>query len=324
MAMRICIVGAGAIGGSIAARIAANTGHQVSVLARGKQLDAIQRNGLTLIVRDRRVTVSVRAASDPADLGPHDIVILALKAYSLAAVAPRLAPLLRADSVLVPVQNGVPWWYFYREGGKLDGARLAAIDPDGALWSALDPRQVVGAVTYAGATVPEPGVIDLSYDETMVFGEPDGTRSARLERVAGLFRDAGFKTETTEAIRKTIWLKLWGNATVNPVSILAHTTVDRLIEDALVKQTLTDAMIEIQAIAGKLGIVFDVTLEQRFVQTAGLGAFRTSMLQDLEAGRPLEIDALVGVVVELAHKLDVRVPVMETLHALARLRGNVA
>jgi 2-dehydropantoate 2-reductase len=322
MATKICIVGAGAIGGSIAARIAANTRHEVSVLARGKQLDAIQRNGLTLIVRGRRVTVPVRASSDPAALGPHDIVILALKAYSLAAVAPGLAPLLRPDTVIVPVQNGVPWWYFYQEGGKLDGARLDAIDPDGALWTALDPRQVVGAVTYAGATVPEPGVIDLSYDETMVFGEPDGTRSARLERVAGLFRDAGFKTETTEAIRKTIWLKLWGNATVNPVSILAHTTVDRLIEDALVKQTLTDAMIEIQAIAGKLGIVFDVTLEQRFVQTAGLGAFRTSMLQDLEAGRPLEIDALVGVVVELAHKLDVRAPVIETLHALARLRGN--
>jgi 2-dehydropantoate 2-reductase len=322
MAMTICIVGAGAIGGSIAARLAANTGHKVSVLARGAQLDAIRRSGLTLITRDRRLTAPVRASSEPAELGPHDIVVLALKAYSLAAVAPGLAPLLQRDSVIVPVQNGVPWWYFYREGGQLDGARLAAIDPDGALWAALDPRRVVGAVTYAGATVPEPGVIDLSYDETMVFGEPDGTRSARLAAVAGLFAEAGFKTEATETIRKTIWLKLWGNATVNPVSILAHTTVDRLITDPLVKQTLSDAMLEVQAVAAKLGVAFDVTLEQRFVQTAGLGAFRTSMLQDLEAGRPLEIDALVGVVVELADKLGVHVPVMRTLHALARLRGT--
>ena len=323
MLMKVCIVGAGAIGGSMAARIAANTGHTVSVLARGKQLAAIKARGLTLLVGGQRLTASVRASDDPAALGPHDMVVLALKAYSLAPIAPRLKPLLTPDSVIVPVQNGVPWWYFYKEGGVLDGTRLTTIDPDGALWAALDPRQVVGAVTYAGATVPEPGVIDLSYDEVKVFGEPDGSRSARLDRVTRLFAEAGFKTEATQSIRKTIWLKLWGNATVNPVSILGFTTVDRMLADPRVKQTLTDAMIEMQAIAAKLGIEFDVTLEYRFEQTAGLGAFKTSMLQDLEAGRPLEIDALVGVVVELAHKLGVRAPVMETLHALAGLRAAV-
>jgi 2-dehydropantoate 2-reductase len=320
--MKICIVGAGAIGGSIAARIAANTEHAVSVLARGKQLAAIQNRGLTLIVGGERCIAKPRAAADPAALGPQDMIILALKAYSLAPVAPSLTKLLTRDSVIVPVQNGVPWWYFYREGGVLDGTRLRTIDPDGALWAALDPCQVVGAVTYAGAAVPEPGVIDLSCDEIMVFGEPDGTHSARLARVTELFAKAGFKTEATDAIRKVIWLKLWGNATVNPVSILAMTTVDRLLADPRVKHTLATAMTEVQAVATKLGIAFDVTLEERFVQTAGLGAFKTSMLQDLEAGRPLEVDALVGVVVELAHKLGVPVPVMETLHALAGLRGR--
>ena len=322
--MRICIVGAGAIGGSIAARIAATTGHTVSVVARGRQLEAIRQRGLTLLVGGERLHAAPNASDDPAALGPHDIVILGLKAYSLAALAPRLKPLLRRDSVIVPVQNGIPWWYFYKEGGPLDGTRLKSIDPDGALWAALEPAQVIGAVTYAGATVPEPGVINLSYDEAKVFGEPDGTRSARLETVVGLFRDAGFKTQATDTIRKTIWLKLWGNATVNPVSILALTTMDRLLGDPGVKQTLANAMLEVQAVAGRLGITFDVTLEQRFAQAAGLGAFKTSMLQDLEAGRPLEIDALVGVVVELAHRLDVRIPVMETVHALAALRAAVA
>jgi 2-dehydropantoate 2-reductase len=322
--MKICIVGAGAIGGSIAARLAANTGHAVSVLARGRQLAAIRARGLTLLVGGQRLTAALNASDDPAALGPHDVVILGLKAYSLAALAPRLKPLLRRDSVIVPVQNGIPWWYFYKEGGPLDGTRLRAIDPDGALWAALDPAQVIGAVTYAGATVPEPGVIDLSFDEAKVLGEPDGTRSARLETVVGLFKDAGFKAQATDTIRKTIWLKLWGNATVNPVSILARTTMDKLLGDPGVRQTLANAMLEVQAVAARLGITFDVTLEQRFAQAAGLGAFKTSMLQDLEAGRPLEIDALVGVVIELAHRLDVRVPVMETVHALAALRAAVA
>ena len=320
--MRICIVGPGAIGGSIANRFAAHTGEDVSLLARGASLEAIRKNGVTLIVGGQRSTVPVRASASPAELGPQDVVILAVKAYSLAALAPALTPLLTRDTVVVPVQNGIPWWYFYKEGGRLDGTRLAAIDPDGAIERALPSRQAIGAVTYAGARVPEPGVVDLTLDELMLFGEPDGTRSPRLARTIALFEKAGFKCEATTEIRKAIWLKMWGNATMNPVSALAHATIDRMLGDPAVKATLAAAMLEVRAVAGALGLTFQVTLDQRFAQAAELGAFKTSMLQDLEAGRALEIEALVGVVVELAHKLDVTVPVMETVYALTRLRGQ--
>jgi 2-dehydropantoate 2-reductase len=320
--MRICIVGAGAIGGSIAQRFAAHTGQDVSVLARGAALEAIRRHGVTLIVGGQRTTTPVRAAASAAELGPQEVVILALKAYSLAAVAPTLTPLLTRDTVIVPVQNGIPWWYFYKEGSRLDGSRLTSIDPDGAIERALPARQAVGAVTYAGARVPEPGVVDLTLDELMLFGEPDGSSSARLAQVIGLFEQAGFKCQATPEIRKAIWLKLWGNATMNPVSVLAHATIDRLIGDPAVRATLADAMQEVRAVAGALGLSFELTIEQRFAQAADLGAFKTSMLQDLEAGRPIEIEALVGVVVELAHKLDLKVPVLETIYALTRLRAS--
>jgi 2-dehydropantoate 2-reductase len=322
--MRICIVGPGAIGGSIANRFAAHTGEDVAVLARGAALEAIRQNGVTLIVGGRRSSVPVRASASPAELGPQDMVILAVKAYSLAALAPALAPLVTPDTVVVPVQNGIPWWYFYQEGGRLDGTRLAAIDPEGAIERALPSRQAVGAVTYAGARVPEPGVIDLTLDELMLFGEPDATRSPRLARTIALFEKAGFKCQATAEIRKAIWLKMWGNATMNPVSVLAHATIDRMLGDPAVKATLSAAMLEVRAVAGALGLSFEMTLDQRFAQAAELGAFKTSMLQDLEAGRALEIEALVGVVVELAHKLDVTVPVMETVYALTRLRGQRA
>ncbi len=319
--MKICIVGAGAIGGSIAHRFAAHTVEDVAVLARGATLEAVRRRGVTLVVGGTRATVPVRAEASPAALGAHDIVILAVKAYSIAALAPALAPLVTPDTVVVPVQNGVPWWYFYKEGGRLDGTRLTSIDPDGAIERALPSRQAIGAVTYAGAAVPEPGVVDLTLDELMLFGEPDGTRSARLAKVVALFEQAGFKCQATAEIRNAIWLKLWGNASMNPVSVLAHATIDRLIGDPAVKATLAAAMLEVRAVAGALGLSFGLTVEQRFAQAATLGAFKTSMLQDLEAGRPLELDALVGVVVELARKLDVTVPVMETLYALTRLRA---
>jgi len=319
--MKICIVGPGAIGGSIANRFAAHTGENVAVLARGAALDALRRNGVTLIVGGRRTTVPVRASANPAELGPQDVVILAVKAYSLAALAPSLVPMLTPDTVVVPVQNGIPWWYFHKEGGRLDGSRLMAIDPDGAIERALPSRQAVGAVTYAGARVPAPGVIDLTLDELMLFGEPDGTSSPRLTRTIGLFEQAGFKCQATPEIRKAIWLKMWGNATMNPVSVLANATIDRMLGDPAVKATLAAAMLEVRAVAGALGLSFELTLDQRFAQAAELGAFKTSMLQDLEAGRALEIEALVGVVVELAHKLDVKVPVMETVYALTRLRG---
>lgn len=318
--MKICIVGAGAIGGLMANRLA-RAGADVSLVARGAQLAAIARRGVTLIERDQTSTAAVQAIKDPGALGPQDMVVLALKAYSLADLAPALRTLLRPDTVILPVQNGIPWWYFHRAGGPLEGARLQAIDPTGAIWDALDPARVVGAVTYSGASVIEPGTVRLALDAAFVFGEPDGTASARLARIVELFARAGFKTEATHEIRRVIWLKLWGNGTVNPVSVLTGTTVDRMIGDARVKAILGSAMVEVRSVAERLGISFDFTIDQRFEQTARLGAFKTSMLQDFEAGRPLEIEAIVGVVVELAQRLGLSVPVMETIYGLTRLRG---
>ncbi|MBV8166892.1 MAG: 2-dehydropantoate 2-reductase [Alphaproteobacteria bacterium] len=319
--MKVCIVGPGAIGGSIAHRFAALKDLEVCVLARGAHLAAIQRDGLTMIERGARATVRVGAAQDPAALGAQDVVILALKAYSLTGVAPTLAPLLKPDTVVVSVQNGIPWWYTHRAGGALDGQRLEAVDPGGVIGAALDPSRVLGAVTYGGARVPEPGVIDLSFDEVMVLGEPDGSASRRLATVAELFARSGFKTETSDDIRKVIWMKLWGNATMNPASVLVQTTMDRMIHDPAVKATLAQAMVEVREVAGALGFTFELSIEKRFEQALALGAFKTSMLQDLEAGRPLEIEALVGIVVELARKVAVKVPVIETFYSLARLRG---
>jgi 2-dehydropantoate 2-reductase len=321
--MKVCVFGAGAIGGVLAARLAA-AGSEVSVVARGRQLDAIATRGLTLVEDGKRWTVPVRASSKAAELGPQDVVVIATKAHSLAASREAIDALIGPDTVLVPAQNGIPWWYFFKEGGRFDGERVAAVDPDGALWRALAPHRVVGCVVYIGAEVIEPGVIVPSAGRRFILGEPDGSASRRLEGIAASWREAGFDIETTPRIREAIWVKLWGNLAMNPISVLTHATMDRMIGDPGVNRVLRGLMEEGQRVGEALGIDFGTDVPTRIKMAARLGAFRTSMLQDLDAGRPLEVDALLGAVTEIGSRLGVPTPLVDTVYALARLRGTRA
>jgi len=318
--VKVAVFGAGAVGGLIAARLAL-AGLPVSVVARGAHLEAMREHGLRLRSRHSDRTAAIEAVDDTAALGPQDIVILATKAHALLDAAPAIARLLGSDTVLVPAQNGIPWWYFHRAGPPFDGEKVAAVDPDGNLLRDLPPRQVVGCVVYVGAAVPAPGVVDHSSGERFVFGEPDGAMTDRLARVAALFRRAGFEAETTPRIRDAVWLKLWGNLSMNPVSALTQATTDRLLGDPRVRALLRTLMEEAAEVAQRLGIRFDVTVEERLRLAERLGAFKNSMLQDLEAGRSLETDSLLGAVAELGRKVGVTTPMIDAVEALVRLLG---
>lgn len=318
--MKITVFGAGAVGGLLAARMAL-AGLPVAIVARGPHLAAIRERGLRLRARGGDRTVRVEATDRPEELGPQDLVIVATKGHALPAAAPGIARLLGPDTVLVPAQNGIPWWYFHRAGPPFDGAAVHAVDPDGTLLALLPPPRVVGCVVYVGAAVPAPGVVDHSSGERFVLGEPDGTMSDRLQRVATIFRDAGFEAETTPRIRDAIWLKLWGNLSVNPVSVLTQATTDRLLADPDVRRLLRLLMEEAARVAAALGVRFETTAEERLRLAEQLGAFKTSMLQDLEAGRSLETAPLLGAVAELGRKVGVATPTLDAIEALVRLRG---
>jgi 2-dehydropantoate 2-reductase len=318
--VKIAVFGAGAVGGLIAARFAL-AGLPLAVVARGPHLKAIRERGLRLRTRESDRTAKIAATDDAAELGAQDLVIIGTKAHTLPAAAPSLAHLIGPDTVLVPAQNGIPWWYFHRAGPPFEGEVVRAVDPDGTLMQKLPPARVVGCVVYVGAAVPAPGVIDHSSGERFVLGEPDGATSERLEWVAGLFRQADFEAETTPRIRDAVWLKLWGNLSMNPVSVLAQATADRLLADDGVRQLLRLLMEEAARVASGLGIGFETTADQRLRLAERLGAFKTSMLQDLEAGRPLETAPLLGAVAELGRKVGVATPMLDAIEALVRLRG---
>jgi 2-dehydropantoate 2-reductase len=319
--VRITVFGAGAVGGLVAARLAL-AGLPVTVIARGAHLKAIRERGLRLRTHSTDRTAKIEAADDAGALGPQDLVIVATKAHALPEAAADLARLIGPETVLVPAQNGIPWWYFHRAGAPYEGEVVRAVDPDGTLIELLPPARVVGCVVYVGAAVPAPGVIDHSSGERFILGEPDGAMSDRLERVAGLFRQAGFEAETTPRIRDAVWLKLWGNLSMNPVSVLAHATADRLLADEGVRRLLRLLMEEAACVAAGLGINLETTADERLRLAERLGAFKTSMLQDLEAGRPLETAPLVGAVSELGRKVGVATPMLDAIEALLRLRGT--
>jgi 2-dehydropantoate 2-reductase len=318
--MKVCIFGAGAIGGAIAARLT-EAGRAVSVVARGAHLAAIRRDGLTLERKGERRRFQVAATDDPATLGRQDVVIVALKAHGLAGAASSMQSLIGSETVIVPAQNGIPWWYFHKHGGALEGTVLQSVDPGGQLREALPPSRVVGCVVYLGASVPEPGVVRQASGERFILGEPDGSASERLERVATLLRAGGFTVETTDRIRDAVWFKLWGNVCFNPSSVLTQKTMDRMLDDAPTHAVLASLMREAQAVAEPTGVRFPATIDKRLTEARHLGAFKTSMLQDLEAGRPLEIDSLVGAIAELGRKIGVATPLLDAVYALARLRG---
>jgi 2-dehydropantoate 2-reductase len=322
--MKICIFGAGAIGGYMAVRLA-QAGVDVSLVARGPHLDAMQSRGLTLIEEDgSRVTVPVTASADPADLGPQDYVIVTLKAHSVPPVVPRMAPLIGDQTTIVSGVNGVPWWYFHKIGGPLEGTRLASVDPGDAQWNGFGPDRVLGCVVYPAAEVEEPGVVRHVEGNRFSLGEPDGSRSERAVRLSDALNAAGLKAPVRPRLRDEIWVKLWGNLSFNPISALTHATLDVLCTDPGTRAVARGMMVEAQQIAETLGVKFPIDVDRRIDGGAAVGAHRTSMLQDLLAGRPMEIDALVASVQELGRLTGTPTPTIDTVLALIRLRARVA
>ncbi|SET71748.1 2-dehydropantoate 2-reductase [Oceanicella actignis] len=325
--IKICIFGAGAIGGFMGARLAADpeaTGAEVSLVARGPHLAAIREKGLTLIEQERELNVRVRATDDPAELGPQDYVVLTLKAHSAPAVVDAMQPLLGPDTAVVTGVNGVPWWYFHRFGGPLEGTRLQSVDPGGRQWEGIGPERAIGCVVYPAAEIAAPGVVRHVEGWRFTLGEPSGERSERALRLSRALTAAGFKAPVRPRIRDEIWVKLWGNLSFNPISALTLATLDAICADPGTRAVARSMMLEAQRIAEKLGVKFPIDVDRRIEGAAAVGAHRTSMLQDLEAGRPMEIDALVTAVQELGRLVDEPTPTIDVVHALICLRARVA
>lgn len=321
--MKICIYGAGAIGGYMGAKLA-EAGAEVSLVARGPHLAAMQANGLTLIEEGERKTVKVRAEQDPAALGPQDYVIVTLKAHSVPPLVPLMQPLLGPETTVVSGVNGVPWWYFHKIGGALEGRRVHAVDPGDAQWNGFGPDRVLGCVVYPAAEVIEPGIVNHIEGNRFSLGEPDGSKSARATALSEALAAAGLKAPVRPRIRDEIWVKLWGNLSFNPISALTHATLDVLCTDEGTRAVAKGMMLEAQAIAEALGVKFPIDVERRIDGGAAVGAHRTSMWQDLDAGRPMEIDALVTAVQELGRLTEIPTPTIDIVLALVRLRARTA
>ncbi len=321
--MKVAVFGAGAIGGFLGAKLAA-AGADITFVARGPHLAAMQARGVVLLSAGERLTVRPRCVADAAEAGVQDAIVVTLKAHSLPAAAPQIARMMGPDTTLVMGINGVPYWYFYGLEGPWRDRRVASVDPGGALWKLLPPSQAIGCVVYPAAEVVEPGVIEHIYGDRFSLGEPDGSRSPRIEALSHLFVAAGLKAPVRPRIRDEIWVKLWGNLCFNPLSALTGSTLDRLATRPDLRALCRAMMLEAQAVAEALGVKFAVSLERRIDGAAEVGAHRTSMLQDLERGRPMEIDALLGAVVELGGVTGHAMPICEAVLALVRERARLA
>ena len=322
--MKICIFGAGAIGGFVGAKLA-EAGAEVSMVARGPHLSEMKNNGLTLLeegLNPRRIKIKV--AQYPSELGAQDFVFVTLKAHSVPYVAQSMAPLFREDTTIVSGVNGVPWWYFYKVGGEFEGTRLSSVDPDNKQWNFFGPERVLGCVVYPAAEVTEPGVIRHIEGDKFSLGEPSGEKSQRALQFSEALRSAGLKAPVRKKIRDEIWVKLWGNLSFNPISALTHATLDILCEDRDTRQVLRAMMLEAKAIGEKLGVNFPIDVEQRINGGAAVGSHKTSMLQDLELARPLEIDAILGSVQELGQITKTTTPTIDTVLAIIKLRARTA
>ena len=317
--MKICVVGAGAIGGYLAVRLA-SAGHDVAVVARGPHLAAIQAQGLRLVEAEHELVAEHLMATDRIrDVGPQDIVLLTLKAHQIEPVVADLPALFGPETVMVTLQNGVPWWYFQRLGGQYADRVVKSVDPRGVLFNSIDPDRLIGCIAYPAATIAEPGVIRHIEGNRFPVGELDGRESVRVQRVYDVFTEAGFRSRVLDDIRSELWLKLWGNLTFNPISALTHSTLVDICQFSQTRQLAAAMMTEAQAIAERLGATFRVSLEKRIAGAEGVGKHKTSMLQDLEAGKPLEIDGMLGAVVELAEVTEVEVPTLRALYACVSL-----
>lgn len=319
---KACIYGAGAIGGWIGAGLAA-TGCSVSVVARGATLEALNRQGLRVVSGTDTSSAAVRASADPAALGVQDLVVIAVKAPSLLDVARQIAPLIGPDTLVLTAMNGVPWWFFQGFGGRYAGTTLKAVDATGEIAAAIPAAAIIGCVVHASCSVDAPGVIRHHFGNGLIIGEPSGAQSPRVQALAELLVRAGFAASVSAQIQKDAWYKLWGNMTVNPISAFTGATTDRILGDELVRDFISKIMLEAKEIGARISIPIDQQPEDRHAVTLKLGAFKTSMLQDVEAGKAVELDALVTVVKELGELTQVPTPFTDALLGLSRLHARV-
>ena len=318
--MKICVVGAGAIGGLLAVRLA-EAGEQVTVLDQGAHLQAIQRSGLRLLMSDgsEHLTRSLQATASMDDVGPQDVVILAVKSQVLPVIAPQLGSAMGEDTVILPMQNGLPWWYFHKAGGEYDGRRIECLDPDGRLATHVDVDRVLGCVVFPAGRIVSPGVVRHTEGNRFPLGELDGSDSERARALVEMFTRAGFKSFVLDDIRAEIWLKLLGNLSFNPISALTHATLADICQYPPSRALAESLMEEAEAVANRLGIRLRVSIEKRIAGAEKVGEHKTSMLQDVEAGRGLELEAIMGAVVELARLTGIATPGIDTIYALVKL-----
>jgi 2-dehydropantoate 2-reductase len=321
--MKIAIIGAGAIGGYVGVKLAL-AGEDVTFIVRGANLEAIRKNGMKLIMDDgtEHVASNVKATNNYDEAGPQDLIILAMKAHQVEAIANDLPKLFGPDTAVVTMQNGIPYWYFQKHGGELEGSRVHSVDPTGIVMERIPADRVIGCVVYPASELIAPGVVKHIEGDRFPVGELDGSTSERVTRISECFTKAGFKAPVLDKIRSEIWLKLWGNLTFNPISSLSHSTLVDICQFPLTRELAANMMTEAQTIANKLGIEFRVTLDKRIAGAEKVGKHKTSMLQDIEAGRAPEIDALVGSVVELGRMTKTPTPHIDTVYALVKLLGK--
>lgn len=316
--MRIAIYGAGAIGAYLGAHLI-EAGEDVTLIARGPHLEAMRARGLRVLEGGRDLVIRPRCTSDPAEAGHQDYVVLAMKAHQVAPALDGIIALLGPDTAVVTAQNGVPWWYFYRHGGGLEGRRLESVDPGGRIWDAIGVERAIGCVVYPACEIVEPGVVRHVEGDRFSLGEPDGSRSERCQALAGAMVRGGLKAPLRPRIRGEMWLKLWGNVAFNPISALTRATLEDICRDPATRSYTRAVMLEVQSVALALGEDMPVDIEARIQGAQNVGAHKTSMLQDLEQGREMEIDAISGAVVELARITGVETPFLDNLHGLVTL-----
>lgn len=320
--MKICVYGAGAIGGLLGARLV-QAGEDVTLIARGPHLAAMRNKGLKVTGIGGDFTVSPRATDNPAEAGVQDFVIVAVKAQAVSGIVDKMAPLLGPRTAVVMAVNGVPWWYFYGIDGPLRDRRLSSVDPDGKQWSVIGPQRAIGSVVYPAAEIVAPGELRHVEGERFSIGEPDGSKSERITALSKALIAAGFKSPVKTDIRAEIWVKLWGNVAFNPISALTGATLKRICEDAGTRACAKAIMLEAQAVAAQLGIAMPIDVEKRIDGAAGIGEHKTSMLQDFERGRPIELDAIVGAVAELGRLVGVPTPMVDAIFALTRQKADL-
>ena len=322
--MKICVVGAGAIGGLMGAKLALS-GEEVTVVDQGQHLGAIQENGLKLIWEDGTEFVAevAKATDKVEDLGPQDMIILSIKAHYLEQVARGIPAITGPDTMIVTIQNGIPWWYFHKHGGEFEGRRIESLDPDGILGKHIDADKIIGCVVYPAAAVESPGVIRHVEGDRFPIGEPDGSESERVQKLQDILVNAGFRSRILDDIRSEIWLKAWGNLSFNPISALTHATLVDICQFSETRALAETMMGEAQEIAEKLGITFRHTIEKRIAGAESVGSHKTSMLQDVEAGRSLETEALIGAILELGKLTATPSPAIEAVYACVKLLNKV-